>query len=197
MAFLYLIRHPLTAPDPAVPASLWRLSEEGYAQVQMVIAAPFWHTVTAVYTSDQHKAAVIGEAAAAKFGLPHHVIPDLTEAARDGWVDPAEFQAAQARFFADPHTVPLPGWESADSARARFVGAMEDLLAAHPAEDSLAVAAHATVLSLYVAFLRAIPATFEDWRSIGFATVCAVDRATMQPLTDFLAAPYAGLPGNE
>lgn len=195
MSFLYLIRHPLTTPDRAVPASQWQLSDEGRAQVAQLIAAPFWASVHAVYTSDQHKAAVVGEAVAMAFAMSHHVVPHLTEAVRDRWLDGDEFRAAQERFFAEPDTPPVLGWESADAARARFTGAMSALLAQHSLEEAIAVVAHATVLNLYVAQLRRTAARFDDWRRIGFATVCAVDRASMQPATGFLSVPYAGLPG--
>ncbi|MCD4686982.1 MAG: phosphoglycerate mutase family protein [Anaerolineae bacterium] len=195
MPFLYLIRHPLTEPDPAVPASLWRLSDAGRAQVTQLIAAPFWKSVCVVYTSEQHKAAIAGAAAAFKQGIPHRIVRTLTEAHRDRWLGGDEFRAAQERFFAEPQTPPVPEWEAADAARVRFSGAMTDLLAQHPADEGIAVVAHATVLSLYVAHLRGTVATFDFWRSIGFAAVCAVDRVSMQPVTDFLTAPYAGLPG--
>jgi hypothetical protein len=72
---------------------------------------------------------------------------------------------------------------------------MRVILAVHPAGESVAVAAHATVLNLYVAHLHGTAATYDSWRGIGFATVSAVDRASMQPLTAFLPAPYDGLPG--
>jgi hypothetical protein len=51
MAFLYLIRHPKTLPDPAVPASYWRLAPEGNSQVQMLVSLPIWRSIKAVYTS--------------------------------------------------------------------------------------------------------------------------------------------------
>lgn len=194
-AYLYLVRHPHTQPNPAVPASRWRLSETGRAQVFALLDAPFWARVAAVYTSDHYKAAVVGQLAAPRYDLPHHVIPGLAEAQRDRWAGREAFLAAQARFFAEPDRAPLPGWESASAARERFCAAMDAVLAGHPAGESLVVAAHGTVLTLYYAHLRAAPPSMDFWRSIGFAAVQAVDRATMQPVTGYLTAPYAGLPG--
>lgn len=194
MSYLYLIRHPLTVPDPATPASAWRLSDAGYAQVRDLIAAPFWAQVRAVYTSDQYKAAVVGEAAAAAHTIPHHIIPDLTEAGRESWAGRDAFLAAQGRFFAQPDEPPLPGWEPARSAGERFCTAMDGILARHAEDESLVVVAHATVLTLYNAHLRGEPPSFAFWQSIGFAAVQAVDRATLQPLTAYLTAPFDGLP---
>lgn len=194
MSYLYLIRHPLTVPDPVAPASSWGLSDAGHAQVRDLIAAPFWTRVRAVYTSDQYKAAVVGEAAAAAHAIPHYTIPDLTEAKRDSWAGRDAFLAAQGRFFAQPDDPPLPGWEPARSAGERFRAAVDGVLARHPADESLVVVAHATVLTLYNAHLCGEPPSFAFWQGIGFAAVQAVDRATLQPLTAYLAAPFDGLP---
>ncbi len=88
----------------------------------------------------------------------------------------------------------MPGWESAQAATARFAAAVDGLLTAHPPDETLALVAHATVLTLYGAVLRGQPPTYDDWGAIGFAAVQGVDRATLRPLTPFLTAPYDGLP---
>lgn len=194
MALLYLIRHPHTRPDPALPASAWDVSAEGQAQVRALLDVRLWRSVRAVYTSDQPKAAAVGEAVAAAYALPHHILPALTEAARESWAEPEAFAAAQRRFFAQPAIAPQPGWESAQAAGVRFRTALETVLSRHPAGESLAVVTHATVLAHYVAHLRGEVPTFATWERIGFAAIMAVDRATLRPLTDFLTAPYAGLP---
>jgi broad specificity phosphatase PhoE len=118
----------------------------------------------------------------------------LDEARRDTWLDPEAFEAAQRAFFAHPADPPAREWESATSAGLRFIAAMDHLLAVHKPADSLAVVSHATILTLYVAHLREVTPTIEQWRKIGFSTIMAVDRATLRPVTPFLAAPYAALP---
>lgn len=194
MAYLYLIRHPLTQPDPHVPASEWRLNDGGREQVAALVAAPFWDAVRAVYTSDQYKAAVVGAAAADAHAIPHHVIPALTEAQRDRWLEPDAFLASQQRFFAQPDQPPTAGWESARAASERFCTGMAGVLAQHPVGESLAVVAHATVLTLYHAQLQGAPPSFAFWHAIGFAAVQAIDRRTMQPVTAYCEAPYTGVP---
>ncbi len=193
MPWLYLIRHPHTAIDPVCPASQWGLSDTGRAQVRALMALSLWKHVAAVYTSAQPKASAVGEAAHRTHAVPWYVHPALDEARRDTWLDGAAFQAAQSAFFAQPETPPVSGWESAWQAGERFAGAMDCLLGAHPAE-TIAVIAHATVLTLYTARLRVRPPTYEDWRAIDFAAIMVIDRATMRPLTPFVAAPYDGLP---
>jgi broad specificity phosphatase PhoE len=193
---LYLIRHPHTRLDPAVPSSAWGLSATGSAQVSALADAPFWPGVTAIYTSDQPKTTVVGKALRAAHGIPHRVVPNLREAARDTWLEPEVFQAAQRALFADPDVRPATGWESAQEAAIRFSAAMDRILTQHPAGESLAVVSHATVLTLYAAHLRGVPPDYDQWQQIGFAAVLAVDRATLRPLTDFVTAPYEGLPKN-
>jgi broad specificity phosphatase PhoE len=190
---LILIRHPRTQPDPAVPASVWRLSPEGEEQVRGLVAAPFWDGVTAVYTSQEYKAAVVGEAVSAARGIPHQGVPDLREARRDGWLGQDAFLAAQRAFFAHPDTAPVPGWESAADAQARFARAMDRILTSHPAGESLAVVSHATVLTLYLAHLRGHALGIDDWSAIGFAAVMLVDRAALRPVSPFVPAPYTDL----
>lgn len=118
MARLYLIRHPHTRPDPAVPASQWGLSETGEAQVRALVNAPFWRQVVAVYTSTHPKTKVVGEVVHQVYGLPVYEDAGLDEAAREGWLEPDEFQAAQRAFFTITDRPPVSGWESADAARA-------------------------------------------------------------------------------
>jgi len=194
MSVLYLIRHPSTAPDPAIPAAEWTLSADGRAEVAELVNAPFWAGMRAIYTSDQYKALAVGIAAGPLHNIPHITMPELTEAQRDSWAAPDEFKAAQQRFFAQPDQPPLPGWEPATAASERFCAAMESITARHPANESLAVVAHATVLTLYHAELCGAPPSFAFWQGIGFAAVMAVNRTTMQPITPFTIAPYDNVP---
>ena len=193
MARLYLIRHPHTRPDPAVPASQWGLSEMGEEQVRALVKAPFWRQVVALYTSTHPKTKVVGEVVHQVYGLPVYEDAGLDEAAREGWLEPDEFQAAQRAFFTVTDRAPVPGWESADAARARFVAALDALAARHKPDDSLAVVTHASVLTLYLAHVRGEAARYADWSPIGFAEVIALDRVSLHPLTPFVAAPYDGL----
>ena len=193
MATLYLIRHPLTQPDPAQPASQWALAPAGHEQVAALVAAPLWNIVTRIYTSGHGKARIVGEAIHHAHDIPHTVIDDLQEAQRDHFLDNEQFLAAQQRFFAEPDRAPVPEWEMARAAGERFARAMQQILTTHPAAESLAVVSHATVLTLYVARLRGEAPSFDFWQTIGFGEVLAVDRATQQPITGFLAAPFDGL----
>ncbi len=194
MAYLYLIRHPATQPDPAIPASQWWLSAAGRAQVHTLVNLPIWKDITTVYTSTQPKASAVGELVNLAHGVPYMPLIALDEARRDAWLDPEAFDAAQHAFFAHPADPPVRGWESARSAGLRFIAALDHLLAVHKPTDSLVIVSHATVLALVVAHLREVTATYEQWRKIGFAAIMGIDRTALLPVTPFLTAPYAGLP---
>ena len=194
MAYLYLIRHPATRPDPAIPASQWWLSAAGRAQVHTLVHLPIWKGITTVYTSTQPKTSVVGELVSLAHGVPTMPLVALDEARRDPWLDPEAFDVAQRAFFAHPADPPMRGWESAQSAVLRFIAALDHLRAVHRPADSVVIVSHASVLTLYVAHLREITPTVEQWRKIGFAAIMAIDRDTQRPVTPFLTAPYADLP---
>lgn len=194
MGFVYLIRHPKTRPDPKLPAAKWLLSTSGQAQVDDLVAVPIWSRIAAIYTSEEEKAALVGEAVQVAHDVPFTIVGALGEVRRDQWLEAEAFDQAQRVFFSQVDVPPIPDWESAEQAGARFAAAMDRLLSWHPASESIAVVAHATVLALYVAMLRGEPPSFHAWREMGFGTIMAVNRATMQATTGFLAAPFSGLP---
>jgi broad specificity phosphatase PhoE len=194
MPYLYLIRHPSTQPDPAIPASQWWLSEAGRAEVRALVDLSIWKAVSTVYTSTQPKTTVVGELVYQTHSIPFVPLVALDEARRDTWLDLEAFDAAQRAFFAHPADPAVRGWEPARSAGLRFIAAMDHLLAVHKPADSLAIVSHASILTLYVAHLREITPSYEQWRKIGFAAVMAVDRAALRPVTPFLSAPYTDLP---
>ncbi len=194
MAYLYLIRHPATRPDPSIPASQWWLSEAGREEVHVLLDVPIWQHISTVYTSTQPKTTVVGELVNLTYQIPFMALDALDEARRDDWLDAEAFEAAQRAFFAHPRIAPVRGWESASSAALRFIAALDHLLMVHKPGDSLALVSHATILTLYAAHLREVAPTMEQWRKIGFAAIMAVERAALRPVTPFLTAPYDHLP---
>ncbi len=195
MSLLYLIRHPHTQVDPRLPAHAWDLSDAGRAQVKALVGAPFWSHVATIYPSQERKAIVPAERAAVRHGLPVRPLAALNEVDRRAYTAPdrAAYEAAVAAFFARP-AASHRGWETAAAALARFQGGIADLLTRHDESESVAIIAHGLVLTLYMAHRRGEAPSMDGWRALGFGAVAAVDRAALRPLTDFLPAPYAGLP---
>ena len=189
MARLYLIRHPHTRPDPAVPASQWGLSETGEAQVRALVNAPFWRQVVAVYTSTHLKTKVVGEVVHQVYGLPVYEDAGLDEAAREGWLS-RRVPGSAARIY--DHGSPAGVRLGISGRRARaFRGGVDAIAARHSPDDSLAIATHASVLTLYLAHVCEAPAI--PTGPIGFAEVIALDRVIAAPADAFIAAPYDGL----
>lgn len=87
----------------------------------------------------------------------------------------SDYEGAVAAFLAQPEASPH-GWEPAAHARARFVTAMEETIAAYPAA-SVAVVAHGLILTLYLSTLiGGSPADIAHWRMIPFASIARVAR---------------------
>lgn len=195
MSLLYLIRHPHTRINLDVPAPEWGLSDEGQAQTAALLEAPFWPHVATVYPSREPKSITTAKEASLAYEIPAIPRSTLGEVNRSAYVAPDEaaYQAAVAAFFENPTQSPH-GWEPAIAALQRFKNGIAQINSWHGADESCAVVAHGLVLTLYIADLQGIRPTLQMWRAIGFAAVAAVDRTTMTLASDFLTAPYEGLP---
>ncbi|MBN2472757.1 MAG: histidine phosphatase family protein [Anaerolineae bacterium] len=195
MALLYLIRHPHTQINLDIPATSWDLSDQGHAQTQALLGAPFWPHVAAIYASREPKTITVAKEAALQHNLPALPRSAFGEVDRSAYVAPdnTTYEAAVAALFSDPFQHPF-GWETAADALARFQKELTQVLAVHAEGDSIAIISHGLVLTLLMAHFRHVAPELSYWRSLGFATVAAVDRETLQPLTGFLPAPYADIP---
>lgn len=195
MSLIYLIRHPHTHIDLDVPAPEWGLSDEGQAQAQHLLDAPFWAHIAAAYPSREPKSITAAKEAALTHQFPVLPRSALGEVDRTAYVAPDEatYQAAVSALFANPDSSPH-GWETARSALQRVKKEIAQLNAWHPAHESFAVVSHGLVLTLLMADLRGEAPTLDLWRGIGFASVAVLDRSTNTFLTGFLTAPYEGLP---
>ena len=195
MSIVYLIRHPHTCVDLSRPAAEWDLDETGEAELAALLDAPFWPSLAALYASGERKAIRVAEGAADRYGLAWESLAGLGEVNRAAFTAPdrAAYETAIAALFAWPE-VSVGGWESAGEAVRRFRRTLGEALARHAPGDSLAVVAHGLVLSLCLADLRREAPSLARWRALDFGAVVALDRETLRPLSDFLAAPYAGLP---
>jgi broad specificity phosphatase PhoE len=195
MSLIYLIRHPHTAVDLSMPAETWNLSAEGCRQLADLLQAPIWPHVTAIYPSQERKAIVPAKEVALRYRL--NVIPRAAfgEVDRGACTPPdrAGYEAAVAAFFADPDGHPH-GWEPASAVLERMLLEMDRVLSWHHADESIAIVGHGLALTVYMAHLRGVAPTLDDWRAIGFCTIATIRRETMGVLTGFIPAPYAGLP---
>ena len=164
---LVLVRHSLPAFVTGVPASHWRLSEEGRRRCEKLAERLAAYDLAALVTSEEPKAAETGQIVARILGLPVETAPGLHEHERGMVRDLGSqeaFQAQVTRFFEHPDELIL-GYETADEAHARFAAAVTAVLEQHP-HGNLAIVSHGTVMALFVARANRLdPILF--WKSLG------------------------------
>jgi|SRR5581483_7992775 len=163
---LILVRHSQSQPDPARPASQWGLTEVGRQRCAGLADHLAAYAPARIFTSAEPKAAETGSLVAARLGLPHAVAAGLHEHLREhaGWLTDEMFQRTVAALFERP-TELVWGEETAAEAGDRFEAAVRGLLARH-AGETLAIATHGTVMTLFIARHTGI-APIPFWRSLG------------------------------
>jgi broad specificity phosphatase PhoE len=164
---LILVRHSAPEMVAGVPASQWRLSEEGRLRCQKLAERLAAYGLATIVTSTEPKAVETGQIVAEVLDLPFEIAPGLHEHER-GVVrnlgSREEFQAQVARLFERPAELVL-GYETADQAHARFFGAVAHVVEEHPA-GNLAVATHGTVMTLFIARANGLDAV-PFWKRLG------------------------------
>ncbi len=178
MSRLILIRHSIPATDPCVAASQWPLSDAGRQRCLPLARCLSPFLPFSLFSSREAKAGETAALVARELGLAFATRPGLHEHARASvpWLADADFQAGIEALFARPAEIVF-GDESADRAHARFVSAIAAIQAEH-ATGSLAIVAHGTVMSLFVARAAGL-APLTLWRTLGLPAVIVLDRATL------------------
>jgi broad specificity phosphatase PhoE len=164
---LVLVRHSAPEIAPGVPASQWRLSDEGRLRCEALAAQLATYELGAVVTSTEPKAVETGQIVARILRLPIESAPGLHEQARPevGLLASREqFQARVASVFEHPDQLVF-GSETGDEAHARFTAAVDAVLRQHP-DGNLVIVSHGTVITLFVAHATGVdPIPF--WKSLG------------------------------
>jgi broad specificity phosphatase PhoE len=167
---LLLIKHSLPVIDLTVPAAQWSLSDEGrwrcVALAQQVAA----YAPEAVVCSQEPKASETGRLLAEQLDIPWFTAANLHEHERPGpgLGSRQTFETEVAKFFAHPQELVL-GAETAHQAQRRFTSALNDVLTKNP-DQTLAIVAHGTVISLFMAEKTGIRA-FSLWKRLGLPSV--------------------------
>jgi broad specificity phosphatase PhoE len=176
-ADLILIKHSQPAIVPGVPAAEWVLSDEGRQRCVPLAAALAAYAPGALVSSEEPKAVETAHLVAVRLGLPHSAAPGLHEHVRRSaaYTAPAEFHASVAALFAHPSEL-VYGDETADEAHVRFVaavaGIMGDAAQSRPGR-AVAIVAHGTVISLFVARATGID-PFNLWVRLGLPSFVAL-----------------------
>jgi len=170
-----------------VPASEWKLSGEGRRRCMDLARRLAAYDLGAVVSSHEPKAVETGQIVAETLGFPFEIAAGLHEHERGVVRDLGsreDFWAQVARLFEHPDELVL-GYETADEAHARFVPAVDSVLARWPA-TSLAIVSHGTVMTLFISRAAGLdPVPF--WKSLTlpcFAVLSLPDLQLLEIVTD-------------
>jgi broad specificity phosphatase PhoE len=161
------VRHSLPEFITGMPASEWRLSEEGQERCMSLAERLREHGPAVIVASQEPKAVETGQIVADVLGIPFDTAEGLHEHERGRVVSLAnrrEFQARVASVFEQPEELVF-GKETGTQARKRFARALDQVIDLHPV-GNLAVVSHGTVMTLFIARAnRLAPVPF--WKSLG------------------------------
>ena len=149
---LILIKHSLPEIVPSIPANQWHLSPMGRQRCEQLAAQLEVYSPEVFVTSNEPKAQETGEIVAKILDTHCATAPNLHEHDRsnEGYFPTKEqFDNRVALFFANAQTLVF-GQETADNAHARFSNAVSTVIKQYP-EHTIAVVAHGTVITLFVA----------------------------------------------
>lgn len=181
MTHLILVKHSLPAIIPDLPAAQWQLSAAGRARCHLLATALAAYRPELLVTSSEPKAVETAAIVGSRLGLDYVVATGLHEHDRHGvpWLDADQFAAQVGRFFAAPDQLVM-GVETAHAAHARFARAVDGVVANAPGQ-TVAVVAHGTVISLYVAHACGVD-PLSLWQQLGLPSfvVLALPERSLQ-----------------
>jgi broad specificity phosphatase PhoE len=161
--------------NSAVPARDWRLSAEGRRRCLTLAQNLLPYAPAIIVSSLEPKAAETASLMADYFRLPFAQVAGLHEHDRSnsGFLPPDEFKAAVEAFFAHPDELVM-GQETAVQAQTRFIQAVEGVIARSSGGGNIALVAHGTVITLFVAaYNRIVP--FPFWQSLSLPSYTVLD----------------------
>jgi len=149
---LILIKHARPQIIPAAPAPQWRLGDEGRRQCEALATTLARWQPELLIASEEPKASETAQFTAQRLAVPWRTAPGLHEHNRSRtpyFADDEAYRAQIRALFARPDEAVF-GTETAQAALTRFSAALDAALAS-VTQRSVAVVAHGTVISLYVA----------------------------------------------
>ena len=184
---LILVKHAMPVIVPGIPPSQWQLAKKGHQSCSRLAEKLADWQPTRIISSVELKAQQTAQNVATQLRLPVDTWPDLHEHVRystplrDGgdFTSQADFEASVQRLFAAPEQLVF-GRETARQAQQRFSTAIQRLLEAYP-EQTLAVVAHGTVITLFVAQTNPVE-PFAFWKALtlpSFVALSLPDRSLL------------------
>jgi len=172
--YLILVKHSLPEIGEDLPASEWKLSQEGRLRAHKLAELLEAFHPEGIVSSPESKAKETAEMISKKLQIEIRVVQDLHEHDRSNvpYLSQAAFQTSIREFFQKPGELVL-GRETANQAHARFYQALHGILNEYR-NKTVVVVTHGTVISLFVPRLTGSP-DFELWNRIGLPSYIAID----------------------
>jgi broad specificity phosphatase PhoE len=174
---LILIKHSTSNANPHQPPAEWTLTDEGQQRAHRLTEHLRPYDLTHIVSSTMPKAAHTAAIVAQSLGLNHTQDARLNEHRRENnapyFDDIANFHAAIARLFAQPHQR-VYGDESATEALARFSAGINAVRETH--HGHVAVVAHGTVIALLVAAHNPHLDGFDLWGRLALPSYLVLDK---------------------
>jgi broad specificity phosphatase PhoE len=164
---LILVKHAEPEINPERAASAWTLSDAGRASCRPLADALAPYDPAVIIASTEPKARETADLLGMQLKTPVEVVNSLHEHDRTGvpfLAAVADWDMAMAQFFAKPDHLVL-GRETAFAAQLRFTTAIGHVLESYTV-GNIAVIAHGTVISLFVA-LHVDIEPMSLWRRLG------------------------------
>ncbi len=179
---LILIKHSLPELIPAVPASKWQLSETGQLRCKTLAEKIEPYSPDMVFSSIEPKAIETAQIVAKHINKTCRTFENLHEHNRTGvdFVSKEVFETSVSTFFKSPEKLVF-GKETAAQAHERFSKAIA-LLVKKYQNKNLAVVAHGTVITLFVAQTAGLePFTF--WKKLGLPSFVVFSLPQLELIT--------------
>jgi broad specificity phosphatase PhoE len=175
MPKLILIKHASPLKDATKPSHLWKLSERGREDAQVLADRLREHGVAIIITSTEPKAQETGQIIAAALAVPCETADNLHEHDRSNVpvMPTREFISMIALFFSEPQRLVL-GKETAQATSKRFDEAIRQVMAERGESKAVAIVTHGTVMALFLAD-RASEDPFDLWRRLQLPSYVVID----------------------
>lgn len=181
MRKLILIKHARPQVVEGVASDEWGLSDEGREACRRLTDVVRRHDPAVIIASSEPKALQTGQVLGEGLDKPVTEWAGLEEHDRGNvpMMPTSQFISMMALFFKQRDRLVL-GRETADQAAQRFRGAIDAVVAAHPA-GNVAVVTHGTVLALFAA-KHGAGDPFVLWREMGLPSLCIFGLPDYAPL---------------
>lgn len=132
-----LVRHAAAVPpSTGVRADARGLTPDGEAAARRLAQFGVFDRATGFFAGPEARMTATIAPVAAVQGRSVVEMPALAEGDSGGWLSPELFDAAVRRYFAEPASAPMPGWESRHAVGWRVGGQVEAVRGACPPDVS-------------------------------------------------------------